>query len=322
MDQKLKLDIYKKIVLSRRLEERVAELIKAGQVGGFMHPGVGQESLQVAAIETLRPDDYLLYAHRGVAYWVARGVPLEKVLCDLACKEGGTNRGKGGVMRVVYPKLGVLGESGTLGGCFPIAAGAGLSIKVKGEDKVVLCFFGDGTSNRGTFHESMNFCAVKKLPVVFMCENNGWAVSMPTERSTAVKDIAARAAGYDIPGKVVDGNDPEAVYAVVSEAVKRARSGGGPSLIEAKTYRLWGHWVGDPDSYRSREDVEKHWRQDPLPRFEQKLLSEKVITEQSKAQIEADAKAQIDKAVEFMRAQPFPKPESALEDLFVETRTA
>ncbi|HSR56758.1 MAG TPA: thiamine pyrophosphate-dependent dehydrogenase E1 component subunit alpha [Candidatus Binataceae bacterium] len=322
MDQKVKLDMYKKIVLSRRLEERVAELIKAGQVGGFMHPGVGQESLQVAAIETLRPDDYLLYAHRGVAYWVARGVPIEKVLCDLACKEGGTNHGKGGVMRVVYPKLGVLGESGTLGGCFPIAAGAGLSIKVKGEDKVVLVFFGDGTSNRGTFHESMNFCAVKKLPVVFLCENNGWAVSMPTERSTAVKDIAARAAGYDIPGKVVDGNDPEAVYAVVSEAVKRARSGAGPSLIEAKTYRLWGHWVGDPDSYRSREDVEKHWRQDPLPRYEQKLLAEKLLTEQAKAQIDAEARTQIDKAVEFMRAQPFPKPESALEDVFAETRTA
>jgi TPP-dependent pyruvate/acetoin dehydrogenase alpha subunit len=322
MDQKLKLDIYKKIVLSRRLEERIAELIKAGQVGGFMHPGVGQEALQVAAIATLRPDDYLLYAHRGVAYWVARGIPLEKVLCDLACKEGGTNRGKGGVMRVVYPQLGVLGESGTLGGCFPIASGAGLSIKVKGEDKVVLCFFGDGTSNRGTFHESMNFCAVRKLPVIFLCENNGWAVSMPTERSTAVKDIAARAAGYNVPGKIIDGNDPEAVYDAVTEAVKRARSGGGPSLIEAKTYRLWGHWIGDPENYRSREEVELNWRRDPLPRFEQKLIEEKLLDDPKKQQIEAEARAQIEKAVEFMRGQPFPKPETALEDVFTETARA
>src|SRR5258708_25569815 len=141
MDKKLKLDIYKKIVLSRGLAERVAELIKAGQVGGLMHPGVGQEALQVAAIATLRQDDYLLYAHRGVAYWVARGIPIEKILCDLACREGGTNRGKGGVMRVVYPKLGVLGASGTLGGCFPIAAGAGDSITGKDQDKDVLCFF-------------------------------------------------------------------------------------------------------------------------------------------------------------------------------------
>ncbi len=317
MDQKLQLEIYRKIVLSRRVEERVAELVKAGIVGGFMHPGVGQEALQVAAIATLRPDDYMLYAHRGVAYWVARGVPLEKVLCDLACKEGGTNRGKGGIMRVVYPKLGVLGESGTLGGCFPIATGAGLSIRVKGEDKVVLCFFGDGTSNRGTFHESLNLCAVRKLPVVFLCENNGWAVSMPTERSTAVKDIAARAAGYSMPGVIVDGNDPEAVYDAVATAVKRARAGEGPSLVEGKTYRLWGHWIGDPESIaRARRSV--RWRKDPLPRYEQKLTDAKVLNPALKAQIEEEAKATIDKAVEFMRAQPLPPPESALEDVFAE----
>ncbi len=316
MDAKLKLDVYRKIVLSRRLEERIAELIKAGQVGGFMHPGVGQEALQCAAIATLRPDDYLLYAHRGVAYWVARGIPLEKVLCDLAGKEGGTNHGKGGVMRVVYPELGVLGESGTLGGCFPIATGAGLSIKVKREDKVVLCFFGDGTSNRGTFHESLNLCAVRKLPVVFLCENNGWAVSTPTERSTAVKDIADRAHGYAIPGKVVDGGDVEQVYDTVAEAVARARRGEGPSLIEAKTYRLWGHWVGDPDSYRSREEVEKHWRRDPLPRFERELVEAKLLDDKLRAEIEAAARAEIDRAVAFMQKQPFPAPESALRDVF------
>ena len=316
MDKNLKLQIYRNMVVSRQLEERIAELIKAGQVGGFMHAGVGQEALQCAAVATLRRDDYMLYAHRGVAYWVARGIPLEKVLCDLAGREGGTNRGKGGVMRVVYPELGVLGESGTLGGCFPIAAGAGLSIKVKGGDQAVLCFFGDGTSNRGTFHESVNFCAVRKLPVVFLCENNGWAVSMPTERSTAVKDIADRAKGYAIPGKVVDGNDPEQVYDAVTEALKRARAGDGPSLIEAKTYRLWGHWIGDPESYRSREEVEKHWRRDPLPVYQEKLLKEGVLTDAAKSEIEADARARIDRAIEFMQKQPFPKPETALEDVF------
>ncbi|HKF27949.1 MAG TPA: thiamine pyrophosphate-dependent dehydrogenase E1 component subunit alpha, partial [Candidatus Binataceae bacterium] len=302
--------------LSRRLEERIAELIKAGQVGGFMHPGVGQEALQCSAIAALRRDDYMLYAHRGVAYWVARGIPLEKVLCDLAGREGGTNRGKGGVMRVVYPELGVLGESGTLGGCFPIASGAGLSIKVKGGDQAVLCFFGDGTSNRGTFHESMNFCAVRKLPVVFLCENNGWAVSMPTERSTAVKDIADRAKGYAVPGKVVDGNDPEQVFATVSEALQRARTGAGPSLVEAKTYRLWGHWIGDPESYRSREEVEKQWRRDPIPIYEAKLAQEGVLNDSLRSEADADARTKIDRAIEFMQKQPFPKPESALEDVF------
>src|SRR5580700_3831774 len=294
MDAKLRLDIYRKIILSRRLEERIAELIKSGQAGGFMHPGVGQEALQVAAIAALRPDDYMMYAHRGVAYWVARGIPLDRILCDLAGKEGGTNKGRGGVMHVVDPGRGVLGESGTLGGCFPIATGAGLSIKIKKQDKVVLCFFGDGTSNRGTFHESANMCAVRKLPVIFLCENNGWAVSMPTERSTAVKDIAARAAGYAIPGVIVDGNDPEAVYDAVATAVKRARAGEGPSLIEAKTYRLWGHWIGDPESYRSREEVEMRWRKDPLPRYEQKLTDAKVLNPSIKEQVEAEAKAAID----------------------------
>jgi TPP-dependent pyruvate/acetoin dehydrogenase alpha subunit len=316
MDRNLKLQIYRNMILSRRLEERIAELIKAGQVGGFMHPGVGQEALQCSAIAALRRDDYMLYAHRGVAYWVARGVPLEKILCDLAGREGGTNRGKGGVMRVVYPELGVLGESGTLGGCFPIASGAGLSIKVKGGDQAVLCFFGDGTSNRGTFHESMNFCAVRKLPVVFLCENNGWAVSMPTERSTAVKDIADRAKGYAVPGKVVDGNDPEQVFAAVSEALQRARTGAGPSLIEAKTYRLWGHWIGDPESYRSREEVEKQWRRDPIPVYEATLGKEGVLDDSLRAQADADARVRIDRAIEFMQKQPFPKPESALEDVF------
>ena len=207
-------------------------------------------------------------------------------------------------------------ESGTLGGCFPIAAGAGLSVKVKGQDRVVLCFFGDGTSNRGTFHESANFCAVRKLPVVFLCENNGWAVSMPTERSTAVKDIADRAKGYAMPGQVVDGNDVGQVYDAVSEAIARARRGEGPSLVEAKTYRLWGHWIGDPDSYRSREEVEKQWRRDPIPIYERKLSDERVLSEAIKKEIDADARAQIDRAVEFMQKQPYPKPESALEDLY------
>jgi TPP-dependent pyruvate/acetoin dehydrogenase alpha subunit len=316
MDRNLSLTIYRNIVTSRRLEERIAELVKAGIVGGFMHPGVGQESHQCASIAALRPDDYLMYAHRGVAYWVARGVPIEKVLCDLAGRDGGTNRGKGGVMRVVYPQLGVLGESGTLGGCFPIAAGAGLSIKVKHQDRAVLCFFGDGTSNRGTFHESANFCAVRKLPVIFFCENNGWAVSMPTEKSTAVRDIADRAKGYAMPGIVVDGADVDQVYSVTSEALARARRGEGPSLIEAKTYRLWGHWIGDPETYRSREEVEKHWRRDPLPMYERKLIDAGVLDEATRAKIDTEARATIERAVEFMMRQPQMNPETALEDLF------
>ena len=316
MDATLRLDIYRKMILSRRLEERIAELIKSGQAGGFMHPGVGQEALQVAAIAALRPDDYMMYAHRGVAYWVAREIPLERILCDLAGKEGGTNKGRGGVMHVVDPSRGVLGESGTLGGCFPIATGAGLSIKLNKQDKVVLCFFGDGTSNRGTFHESVNLCAVRKLPVIFLCENNGWAVSVPTTTSTANPDIADRAQGYKMPGKTVDGNDVAQVYEAVAEAVTRARRGDGPSLIDAKTYRLWGHWIGDPDDYRSREEVEKEWRRDPLVAYERKLIVEKILNKAEVERINVDARVQIDQAVATMQAAQSLKPESALEDVF------
>jgi TPP-dependent pyruvate/acetoin dehydrogenase alpha subunit len=313
---KLALDIYRKMILSRRLEERIAELIKSGQAGGFMHPGVGQEALQVAAIAALRPDDYIMYAHRGVAYWVAREIPLDRILCDLAGKEGGSNKGRGGVMHVVDSARGVLGESGTLGGCFPIATGAGLSIKVKKQDKVVLCFFGDGTSNRGTFHESVNMCAVKKLPVIFLCENNGWAVSVPTTTSTANPDIVDRAKGYNMPGRMVDGNNVTEVYGAVAEAVAHARRGEGPSLIEAKTYRLWGHWIGDPDDYRTREEVEKQQLRDPLAAYERELMDKKMLNEAEIERINSDARLQIDKAVASMQAAKFPSPESALEDVY------
>jgi acetoin:2,6-dichlorophenolindophenol oxidoreductase subunit alpha len=318
MDEKLQLEIYRKMILSRRLEERIAELIKSGQAGGFMHPGVGQEALQVAAIAALRPDDYMMYAHRGVAYWVARGIPLSRILCDLAGKESGTNKGRGGVMHVVDPSRGVLGESGTLGGCFPIAAGAALSIKVKKQDRVVLCFFGDGTSNRGTFHESANLCAVRKLPVIFLCENNGWAVSVPTATSTANPNIADRARGYNMPGEMVDGNDVVRVYDAVAKAVARARRGDGPSLIEAKTYRLWGHWIGDPDDYRSREEVEREWRRDPLAAYERQLIAAGILREAEREEVDAWAKAQIDQAVTIMQTAQFPQPESALEDVFAD----
>jgi TPP-dependent pyruvate/acetoin dehydrogenase alpha subunit len=180
----------------------------------------------------------------------------------------------------------------------------------------VLCFFGDGTSNRGTFHESLNMCAVLKLPVVFLCENNGWAVSVPTAVSTANPDIADRAKGYNIPGVTIDGNDVEQAYRTVSEAIARARRGEGPSLIEGKTYRLWGHWIGDPDNYRTREEVERHWQRDPIAVFERKLIADGLIDDASRDKIDLEARAEIDRGVADMQSQPFPKPESALEGVY------
>jgi acetoin:2,6-dichlorophenolindophenol oxidoreductase subunit alpha len=182
----------------------------------------------------------------------------------------------------------------------------------------VLCFFGDGTSNRGTFHESVNMCAVRKLPVIFLCENNGWAVSVPTTTSTANPDIADRAQGYKMPGKTVDGNDVAQVYETVAEAVACARRGEGPSLIDAKTYRLWGHWIGDPDDYRSREEVEKEWRRDPLTVYERKLIAAKILNEAEVENINAEAKTRIDRAVATMQEARSLRPESALEDVFAD----
>ena len=270
MEQEQLVSVYKNSVLTRRFEAKVVELAMAGELPPALHVGAGQEVAQIAAIEALRPDDYILYGHRGVAYMIARGVSLAAMLADMAGKEGATSRGKGGVMHVVDVQKGILGESGTLGGSFVVSVGVGMALKRKQPDKVVAYFFGDGTANRGTFHESLNWAAVQKLPCIYFCENNGFAISMPTSRSTAVENIADRAAGYNIPGVVVDGSDPVAVHEVMEQAAARARAGQGPSLIEAKVTRLQGHYVADQQEYRT--DLDQVAAKDPLPKLQQTLL--------------------------------------------------
>jgi TPP-dependent pyruvate/acetoin dehydrogenase alpha subunit len=307
-------DIYRTALLSRRFEERVIELSMAGELPATLHPGAGQEVEQAAAIAALGPEDKVLYGHRGATYWIARGMPLSAILCDIAGREGGTNNGKGGVMHVIDMERGVLGESGTLGGSFVISVGVGMALKRAGKGQVVVYFFGDGTSNRGTFHESLNWAAVNRLPCIYFCENNGWAVSMPASRSTAVRDVADRAAGYGVPGVVVDGNDAPAVYEAMSAAVQRARNGDGPSLIEAKVTRLMGHYIGDLQPYRA--DAAETGPLDPLPRLQQQLVEAKALDEKAIAKLEAEIKAEIDAAVEVVRAAKPLQPEAALQDLY------
>ena len=316
MDQSRLLDIFRTALLSRRFEERIVRLAMAGEIPGTLHAGAGQEVCQVAAIAALDSADCILYGHRGLAYMLARGVSLSGILADMAGKEGATCRGKGGVMHVVDVDKGVLGESGTLGGGFVISVGVGMALKRRKPGQVVTYFFGDGTSNRGTFHESLNWAALQKLPCVYFCENNGWAVSVPTSSSTAVPDISARAAGYGVPGVVVDGNDPAAVYEVMQHAVERARSGQGPSLIEAKLTRLQGHFVGDQQTYRA--DAEQALERDPLPRLERGLRDAGVLDAAKLAELEADIERQIDAAVETVRAAPLLAPEVARQDLYAE----
>lgn len=315
MDNTLMLDVFKTSLLARRFEERIVQMAMTGELPPTLHAGAGQEICQIAAISALTKDDYVLYGHRGVAYMIARGTSLASILADVAGKEGATSRGKGGVMHVVDVPHGVLGESGTLGGGFVISVGVGMALKRRKQGQVVVYFFGDGTSNRGTFHESLNWAAVQKLPCIYLCENNGYAVSMPTSKSTAVPDISARAAGYGVPGVVVDGNDPSAVYEVMQNAIERARAGHGPSLIEAKVTRLQGHYIADQQTYRP-DAATVATTKDPLPKLQQSLLTAGVLTDALLKQIEAEVQQKIDAAVATVKAAPLLAPEVALQDLY------
>ncbi|MBI5946607.1 MAG: thiamine pyrophosphate-dependent dehydrogenase E1 component subunit alpha [Chloroflexi bacterium] len=307
-------DAYRYAVLSRKFEDRIIHMGMAGEIPPTLHPGAGHEVCQTAALAALGPDDKVLYSHRGVAYMIARGTPLTAILADIANKEGGTNRGKGGVMHVVDVPHGVLGESGTLGGGLVVCAGVAMALKRFGKGQVVAHFFGDGGSNRGTFHESLNFSAVQRLPAIFFCENNGWAVSVPTSESTSVPDIASRAHGYGIPGVVVDGNDAFAVFDAMTTAVARARNGDGPTLIEAKVVRLAGHYIGDPQLYRPDRDLAA--QKDPLPGFAEALIEAGILERADLETIDAEAQAEVERAVAVVAAAPLLDPALALQDLY------
>jgi acetoin:2,6-dichlorophenolindophenol oxidoreductase subunit alpha len=279
-------------------EQGLLDMQAEGRLSGFYHAGRGQEGVQVGAISTLQPQDYLLYAHRGCGYMVARGMPMDALYSDFLGYREGSTRGLGaGIVHIAWPELGILGQSGTLGGSFPIAVGAALSARARKSDAVTLCFFGDGTSNRGTFHEAANAASVWKLPVIWLCENNGWAVSARFEDTCSVRSIADRAPAYGMPGVVVDGQDAVAVSKVVGEAVDRARNGGGPTLIEALTCRFRGHYEGDAQEYRDRAELDRMRRErDPLDILVQQLRAALPDAEAQMERIRARVAAQVSAA--------------------------
>ncbi|WP_340317878.1 thiamine pyrophosphate-dependent dehydrogenase E1 component subunit alpha [Rhizorhabdus argentea] len=301
-------------LLSRRFEERLLKLSMEGFLPPMLHPGAGHEIGQLATLQALRADDPVVYSHRGLAYMIGRGVPLAAMLSDIAGRVGGTNNGKGGIMHVVDTARGIYGESGTLGGGLVIATGMAMALKKKRAPQLVAHFFGDGGSNRGTFHESLNWSAVQKLPVLFICENNGWAVSVPTSRSTAVENIADRAAGYAIPGHVVDGRDAAAVHSVITEAADRARAGQGPSLIEIKMVRLLGHYATDPQAYR--DGVDAGSLRDPLADLIDRLIASGQLSDAAIRTFEDEIAAEIDAAVAQAKAAPLLSAELAYTDLY------
>lgn len=308
--------IYTKMLTQRMLEEKILELIPTGKLTGHFHLGIGEEATFIGACAALEEKDYLLPTHRGLGCVIGKGIPLKKMMADIYGKATGTTKGKGGVLRICDASLGVLGLSATLGGIFPIAMGAALSSKLLNDGRVTLAIFGDGQSNRGTFHEAINLASIWKLPVVYLCENNQYAISTSQKKAMAIKNIADRAIGYGIPGKVVDGNDALAVYEITLEAVNRARAGKGPTLIEAKTYRWRPHFEGEGASYRAPKEVEMWKKKCPISHLRKRLTNLKLLNPPQDEKIKVKITQEIDEAVKYAEESPVPRPEDALEDLF------
>ncbi|MBI3989498.1 MAG: thiamine pyrophosphate-dependent dehydrogenase E1 component subunit alpha [candidate division NC10 bacterium] len=315
------LHMYRKMGEIRVFEETAADLFMKGRLPGFLHSSVGQEASSVGACAALRPEDYMTSTHRGHGDIIAKGATLDRMMAELFAKETGYCKGKGGSMHIADLDLGILGATGIVGAGLPYAVGAALGFKMKGTDQVVLSFFGDGGSNTGAFHEALNLAAVWDLPVIFLCHNNQYAETTPQRVHQKIKDVAVRAQAHGIPGVTVDGMDVLAVYETTKAAVERAKKGEGPTLIESKTYRFMGHFVGDPGVgiYRTREEVEEWRKRDPIPNFRKVLIEAGVATEAELNQIDQDVAKEMEEAIRFAEASPEPELEEALQDIFVES---
>jgi len=312
----LLLEIYRNMVRSRTFEELVIELIPQWKIPSSWMSGIGQEGM-VGALSTLRKDDYVTYTHRGAYYFISRGSDPGKLLAELYGKRTGYCRGKGG-RHIADTANKLFGKSGTIGGHAPLAVGMATAVQIRGEDTVVMSFFGDGASNRGTTHESLNLSALWKLPVVWVCENNAWAGMTPTAMGTAATDVADMAGSYSIPGRSVDGNDVLAVYEATDEAVARARAGRGPSLIELKTYRIreFAEAGPFPTGFRDPEEIETWQRRDPIDRFRTALLDRGVLNHGLVEEIAREAEAEMRAAEKFAEESEFPAAEDAFTDLY------
>lgn len=309
-------EIHRTMLEIRFFEEKVFELYAQNLVPGTIHLYLGEEAVAVGVCSTLRKDDYITSTHRGHGHCIAKGAELKRIMAEILGKKTGYCKGKGGSMHIADFSVGMLGATAVVGAGIPIAVGAGLSIKLDKTDQVVACFFGEGASNQGTFHEGINMASVWNLPVIFVCENNLYAMGTRQSKAMKIENIADRAIAYGIPGIVVDGNDVLAVLEVTQRAVERARKGEGPTLIECKTYRHKGHSRVDPARYRSKEEVEEWLAKDPIKRFKQKLLQTHILTESEIQKIESEVLAKIEEAVEFAMQSPYPMREEALEDIY------
>jgi len=317
------LEMLEKMLEIREFEISLQQYFAEGQIPGFVHLYLGEEAIAVGACSALNEDDYITSTHRGHGHLLAKGGDVKKMMAEIFGKVTGYNQGKGGSMHIADVSLGILGANGIVGAGLPIAAGSGISSQINDTDAVTVCFFGDGASNRGTFHEALNMASVWDLPIVFVCENNKYGISMPQYQNDGrkgqnIKDVSDRAVGYGISGVTIDGNDVMAVNEAVNEAVKKARNNGGPSLIECKTYRWRGHFEGDPTPYRDDEELEEWKKKDPIKQFTNFLLDEEIITEKELDQLEDKIKQRVEEAVEFAQDSEEPNPDDVTKHVYFE----
>lgn len=315
------LEMYHQMLTIRFFEEKVFELYGQNLVPGTIHLYAGEEAVAVGLCANLRRDDYITSTHRGHGHCIAKGARLDKTMAEILGRRTGYCKGKGGSMHIADFGIGMLGATAVVGAGIPIATGAGLSIRLRGTDQVVACFFGEGASNQGTFHEGINLAAVWGLPVVFVCENNLYAMGTRQSRVMAIENVADRASAYGILGVTVDGNDALAVYETAHVAVERARRGEGSTLIECKTYRQKGHSRFDAAAYRPKEEVESWMKKDPIARFQTKLSELGVLTGTMAQKMVQEAKTAVDEATKFALESPFPEPREAMEDVYAERRS-
>jgi TPP-dependent pyruvate/acetoin dehydrogenase alpha subunit len=315
-DAATQLDIYRRMALISQNDEVTRKAIRTGRLVTPYYSPKGQEAIPAAVSVSLRPDDQICTIYRGVHDMLAKGVPLEALWAEQAGRATGPCKGKGGPMHVSHPESGVMVTTGIVGSSMPIANGLAWAFQLSGSDRVVVAYFGDGASNIGAFHESLNLAAVWKLPVIFVCQNNRYGEHTRYEKATSAKRVADRAASYNIPGVRVDGNEPLEVYAKAREAVDRARKGQGPTLIEAMTFRFHGHVLGDADNYMDKAEKAAAVAKDPTQRFRARLLQERVASEEELQRIELEIQQRIEAAVEHALASPWPGIEELSRDVW------
>lgn len=311
------IDMYKMMLRIRAFETKAAECFTKGMLAGNIHLCIGQEAVPTGACFALEPDDYMTSTHRGHGHCIAKGAALDRMLAELFGKATGYCKGKGGSMHIAdVENLHSLGANGIVGAGIPIAAGSALASKIRGDKNVTLCFFGDSASNQGTFHEAVNMAAAWKLPVVFLCENNNYGVSVNIHSVTNTDTIAVRAKGYDIPGETVDGNDPVTVYEAVKKAVDYAREGNGPSIVECMTFRHQGHYCGDPASYRPKEYMEEANKKDAIPNMRKRLIDGGTASEEEILAVEKAVEEEMQAAYEFADKSEYPDISEAVTDVY------